>query len=76
MTAPTKSWTSIPDSDIDPESPITTGLMTSIRDNAQHLKEWLGSSYTAAIDHDHDGTNSKLLPSSIFGNLFAFYHFS
>lgn len=76
MTAPTKSWTSIPDSDIDPESPITTGLMTAIRDNAQHLKEWLGSSYTAAIDHDHDGVNSKLLPGSIFGNLYAYHHFS
>lgn len=26
-------WTVIPDSDIDPDSPITTGLMTAIRDN-------------------------------------------
>lgn len=26
-------WTVIPDSDIDPDSPITTGLMTGIRDN-------------------------------------------
>ena len=26
-------WTVIPDSDIDPDSPITTGLMTAYRDN-------------------------------------------
>lgn len=26
-------WTTIPDSDIDPDSPITTGLMTAYRDN-------------------------------------------
>ena len=75
MPAPSKSWTNIPDSDIDPESPITTGLMTAIRDNAQHLKEWLGSNYTAAVDHDHDGVNSKLLPGSIFGNLIAHERF-
>lgn len=27
------AWTKIPDSDIDPDSPITTGLMTSYREN-------------------------------------------
>ena len=27
------TWTTIPDSDIDPDSPITTGLMTALRDN-------------------------------------------
>lgn len=75
MPAPSVSWTVIPDSDIDPESPITTGLMTAIRDNAQHLKEWLGNSYTAAVDHNHDGVNSTLLPASIFGNLYAWDHF-
>lgn len=26
-------WTVIPDSDIDPDSPVTTGLMTALRDN-------------------------------------------
>lgn len=75
MPAPSKNFTVIPDSDIDPESPITTGLMTAIRDNAIHLEEWLGGSYTAAVDHDHDGVNSKLLPGNIFGNLYAYYRF-
>lgn len=76
MPAPAKNFTVIPDSDIDPESPITTGLMTSLRDNDQHLEEWIGGSYTAAVDHDHDGVNSKLLPGNIFGNLFAWERFA
>lgn len=76
MTAPSKSFTTIPDSDIDPESPITTGLMTSYRDNDINLQEWLGKNYTPAVDHDHDGVNSKLLPASIFGNLFAHAYFT
>lgn len=58
MVAPSKNFTVIPDSDIDPDSPITTGLMTELRDNDIHLEEWLGLSFTAAQDHDHDGVNS------------------
>lgn len=34
-------WTTIPDSDIDPDSPITTGLMTAYRDNFAALAEGL-----------------------------------
>lgn len=75
MPAPSKSFTTIANGDIDPESPITTGLMTSLRDNDQHLEEWIGGSYTAAVDHDHDGVNSKLLPGNIFGNLYAHQNF-
>lgn len=71
MPAPSKSFTTIPDSDIDPESPLTTGLMTAYRDNDINLREWLGGNYTPAVDHDHDGVNSKLLPANTFGNLFA-----
>jgi len=76
MTAPSKNFTSIPDADIDPESPLTTGLMTEYRDNDINLMEWLGKNYTPAVDHDHDGVNSKLLPGSIFGNLFAWQNFT
>ena len=32
-------WTTIPDSDIDPDSPITTGLMTAYRDNDVEIAE-------------------------------------
>lgn len=76
MTAPSKNFTSIPDTDIDPESPITTGLMTEYRDNDINLMEWLGKNYTPAVDHDHNGVNSKLLPGNIFGNLFAWQNYT
>ena len=29
------TWTTIPDGDIDPDSPVTTGLMTALRDNVE-----------------------------------------
>lgn len=31
------SWTTIPDSDVDPESPITTSLMQALRDNPEGI---------------------------------------
>ena len=68
-------FTVIPNSDIDPESPLTTGLMTALRDNDDTLKEWLGGSFTPNVNHDHDGVNSKLVSGNIFGNLYAFYNY-
>lgn len=59
MVAPSKNFTAIADSSIDSDSPLTTGLMISYRDNDIHLEEWLGDGFTAAKDHDHDGVNSK-----------------
>ena len=58
MAAPSKSYTDITDSQVDADSPLDTTLVTAVRDNIVHLKEWLGASYTA-VDHDHDGLNSK-----------------
>lgn len=58
MAVPSKNFTIIADSAIDADSPITEDLMTDFRDNDIHLEEWLGLSYTAAQDHDHDGVNS------------------
>lgn len=59
MASPSKNWSDIGDSRVDADSPLDTTLMTEIRDNLVHLKEWLGSSFTPAVDHDHDGINSK-----------------
>ena len=59
MPVPSKNWTNIADSQVDAESPLDTTLLTSIRDDLVHLKEWLGLSYTAVQNHDHDGVNSK-----------------
>ena len=75
MAAPSKPFTAIVDADINPDSPLTTTLMTAYRDRDQHLNEWLGGSYTAAVDHDHDGVNSKLLSGNVAGNLYMFYNF-
>lgn len=72
MTAPSKNFTAIVDADIDPDSPLTTTLMTAYRDRDQNLEEWLGGSYTPAVDHDHDGVNSKLLSGNVAGNLYMF----
>lgn len=63
MPAITKSWVNILDGAVDPDSPLTTALMTALRDNAIHVREWLGASYTAGAvqDHNHDGSNSALV---------------
>jgi hypothetical protein len=76
MPAPSKNFQNIPDGDIDPESPFTTALATAYRDNDVHNYEWIGYGYTPAQAHDHDGVNSKLLPSVIMGNIFAFQNFT
>ena len=65
MVAPSKSFTVIPDGDIDPDSPLTTGLMTNLRDNDVHNEEWIGDGFTAAKDHDHDGVNSKTVAGTL-----------
>jgi len=66
MAAPSKPFTIIADSAIDADSPITADLMEDFRDNDIHLEEWLGLSYTAAQDHDHDGTNSARITLSTY----------
>lgn len=40
---------------------LTAAKMTQLMDNTTHLEEWLGLSFTAAQDHDHDDVNSKAL---------------
>lgn len=65
MVAPSKNFTVIPDSSVDADSPGTVPLMTQIRDSLIHLEEWLGGGFVAAIDHDHNGVNSKLVDAGI-----------
>lgn len=59
MAEPTYSWNNITSGQTDADSPIDVTLMEGIRQNLVHLKEWLGNSFAPAIDHDHDGINSK-----------------
>lgn len=63
MTAISKAWVTIGDAAVDPDSPLDATLMTGIRDDLVHLREWLGASFFAGAiqDHDHDGLNSKLV---------------
>ena len=59
----TYAYISIPDTDVDPDSPLTTGLMTGIVHNLIHLREWIGKDYYAGAveNHTHDGVNSALV---------------
>lgn len=66
MPAPSKAWVVIADSAVDADSPVDQALMTGLRDDLVHLREWLGGSYAAnaAVDHNHDGVNSALVGGS------------
>jgi len=65
----TKTFTTIPTGDTDPDSPITTGLMVAMVDNMEHLEEWMGGASALVdrtADHTHagvgvDGTTGVLL---------------
>lgn len=67
MPAISKAWVAIADAAVDPDSPIDAALMTGLRDDVVHLREWLGAAFTAGAvqDHDHDGVNSKAVAGEI-----------
>ena len=75
MPAPSKPFTAITDAQVDVDSPLTETLMTALRDRDQHNYEWIGGSYTPAVDHNHDGVNSALLSGNVAGNLYMFYNY-
>lgn len=70
MAAPTAAFTVIPLSDVDPDSPVSSSLMDSLRLNDQNLFAQLvgdpvtSPTFVAAAEHDHDGVNSKLTAST------------
>lgn len=67
MAAPAAAFTVIPTADVDPDSPLTTNLAVSWRDNienvfAQLVGDPVGTpTFTPAAEHDHDGVNSKVV---------------
>ena len=67
MTAISKAWVAIADGAVDPDSPIDSTLMTGLRDNDIHLREWIGASYEAGAvqDHNHDGVNSAPIAGEV-----------
>ena len=71
MAAPSKSFTVIPDGDIDPDSPLTTSLFVSLQGNDENLFAQLVGDpvgtppFTPAAAHDHNGVNSKRAESGL-----------
>jgi hypothetical protein len=53
-------WQTIDNTEIDPDSPLTSTLCAKWRDNQEFLMRWLGRDYRAAAvaNHNHDGSNS------------------
>lgn len=49
------AFTSIPDGDVDPDSPVSTNLMTALRDNTDFNNQWMGNKANALPDHRHRG---------------------
>ena len=69
MAAPSKNFNAPTDGQVDGDSPVDTTLLTQLRDCLIHLQEWLGHSYTAAQDHNHDGVNSALIQEASAGDV-------
>lgn len=63
MTAISKAFVVIADAAVDPDSPLDTTLLTGLRDDVVHLREWLGASFYAGAvqNHSHDGVDSFLI---------------
>lgn len=61
MTAPSKTYTAVADTDIDVGSPLKQELFTRLRDNDVNAQEQLSFGYTPAQAHNHDGVNSALI---------------
>ncbi len=70
----TTPWSAIPLTDIDPDSPLTTGLASAWTNRSQHNFEWIGKNYTPSDNHNHDGANSALLLSAQSVNLINDWH--
>lgn len=60
-TAPSRNWTNITDQQVATDAPLDTTLMSAIQGNLIHIEEWVGRDYTAAVNHSHDGNDSKLV---------------
>ena len=54
----TYSYSAIPQSSTDPDSPLDTILMDGLRQNDGYLLEYIGQGFTPAPAHQHNGTDS------------------
>lgn len=62
------SWVDIAATQVDANSPLVDTLFEAIRNCLYHLEDWLGKDYTAANNHDHNGTNSKAVSYANLSN--------
>jgi hypothetical protein len=69
MAIPSKDFNAPADSEIDVDSPGNETLLTKIRDSLINLEERMGKNYTGAVDHDHDGVNSKSVVGIAAGSI-------
>lgn len=70
MTAPTYAWV-LPDPAWEYGAGIQwpSTMATAVRNNLIHLEEWLGHSFTAVQNHDHDNANSAFVDPWLADNL-------
>ena len=57
----TYTYTDIPTTMVDADSPLTEQLMGYVEQDIQHNYEWLGQNYTPSADHEHNGTDSAYI---------------
>jgi hypothetical protein len=70
MVAPSKTWTTISDAAVDPDSPLDTALITGLRDDIIHVRETVydPALHTASVAHTHNGVDSALIAGNIAGS--------
>lgn len=69
-----KVFTILPDGDVDPESPITTALMTALRDNTEVNRAYVGTIRIHSIDAEPLGwlrCSGQAVSRTTFDDLFA-----
>ena len=65
----TPSYNSILSSAYDPDSPLTTTLMSDIVDRDDFLRQWIGDYTTAAINHAHKGAATDGTAKVAYGDI-------
>jgi len=67
--APSVPFNTIPAGDLDPDSPITTELMTDLADRSLFCAEWIGAKAAAQINHRHRGLGTDGTDNVDYANL-------
>ncbi len=67
MAVPSENFNAPAANEANVDKPVSSSWGQKLRESLIHLEEWLGKNFVAAVDHDHDGVNSKviLLPGAV-----------